>query len=91
MRRTDARETTRNDLATLSHKLAQQAYVLVVDVINLFHAELADLLAAEKLAAAFAAGSTGTTIRTVRSIGTSRGTLWWCCCYFLIFVCHNSP
>jgi hypothetical protein len=90
VRRAYASETARNDLASLGHKLAKQAYVLVVDIVYLLHAELADFLAAEKLAAAFAAGATGATVRTIRSIGTSHRALGWCC-YFLIFVSHNSP
>ena len=32
----------------------------------------------EDLQAAFAAGATGPTVRTVRSIGASRRALWWC-------------
>src|ERR1700736_3359151 len=51
-----------NDLAPLCDKLLQQAHVAVVDGVDLLHAELADLLAAEELAATRARSS-----RTTRS------------------------
>src|SRR5438445_11376001 len=41
-------EPTRHDLAPLCHKLAEQTHVLIVDVVDLFHAELADFFAPEK-------------------------------------------
>src|SRR5690242_11674735 len=56
-----------NDLAAFGHELLQQAHVFVVDVVNLFDTEFADLLATEEFAPAFtAAGTTVGTIRPVR-------------------------
>jgi hypothetical protein len=51
-----AGEPPGHDLAALSHKSLQQPDIAVGDRIDLFGAELADLLAAEELSAA--AGST---------------------------------
>jgi hypothetical protein len=45
-------KTARHDLAALGHKALQQANVAVRDGVDLLGAELADLLAAEELAAA---------------------------------------
>jgi len=50
-----------HDLAALGHKALQQTDVAIRDGVNLFRAELADLLAAEKLAAA--AGTTSSARR----------------------------
>src|SRR3984893_6263575 len=55
-----ARQPAGHDLAALRHELPEHAVVLVVDVLDLFHAELADFLAPEKLASAFARWSAGT-------------------------------
>jgi len=49
VRGTDASQAARHDLAALGHELAEHAVVFVVDVFDLFGAELADLLAPEKL------------------------------------------
>src|SRR5690348_8083617 len=73
-----------HDLAAFSDKLREQAHVFVIDVINLFHAELANLLASEKFSPALTPSRpAGTTVWTV---GASRWTRW--CRYFLNFVCH---
>jgi len=50
-------EPTGHDLAALGHKPLQQTNIAVGDRVNLLRAKLADLFAAEKLAAT--AGSTG--------------------------------
>src|ERR1700680_4917166 len=60
MRSAYARQPARHDLNALSDELSEHAVVLVVAVLDLFHAELADFLAPEKLAAAFARWSAGT-------------------------------
>jgi|SRR3954470_6115138 hypothetical protein len=52
-----------DNLPALRHELSEQAYVLVVDCLDLLHAEFADLLAPEILASALAR-TTGTTART---------------------------
>jgi hypothetical protein len=49
-------EPTGHDLAALGHKSLKQTHVAIRDCVDLLGAELADLLAAEKLAAS--AGST---------------------------------
>ena len=49
VRGANASETPWNDLSALSHKALQQANIAVRDSVNLLSAELADLLAAEKL------------------------------------------
>src|SRR3981081_1718121 len=60
MRSAYARQPARHDLTALGHELPQHAVILVIDVLDLFHAELADFLAPEKLASAFARWSAGT-------------------------------
>jgi hypothetical protein len=65
----DARQAAWNDLAALGDKALQQADIAVADGVDLLRAELADLLAAEKLASAGTAGAgtsgaTGTARRT---------------------------
>ena len=66
----DAGEPPGHDLAALGHKALQQPDIAVGDGVNLLCAELANLLAAEELAAA--AGSTGwPAARAAR--GTSAG------------------
>jgi hypothetical protein len=57
VRGANAGEPPGNDLAALGYKSLQQPDIAVRDRIDLLGAELADLLAAEKLSAA--AGSTG--------------------------------
>jgi len=59
VRGANAGEPAGHDLAALGHKPLQQPYVAVRNRVNLLSAELADLLAAEKLAAS--AGTTGGT------------------------------
>src|SRR5271165_7433742 len=54
VRRAHAGQPPRHDLARLSYKLAEQPHVLVVHRVDLLHAELANLLAAEELPSAFA-------------------------------------
>ena len=49
MRRANARDAARNDLAPLRHEGVQQLHVLVVDVVDLLDAEAADFLAPEIL------------------------------------------
>jgi hypothetical protein len=49
VRGANASETPWNDLSALSHKALQKANIAVRDSVNLLGAELADLLAAEKL------------------------------------------
>src|SRR5882762_5173934 len=60
MRSAYAGQPARHDLTALSDELPEHAVVLVVDVLDFFHAELADFLAPEKLASAFARWSAGT-------------------------------
>jgi hypothetical protein len=52
VRRTHARKAARHDFAALGNKLPEQPVVLVVDVFDLFDAELANLFAPEELASA---------------------------------------
>src|ERR1700736_759259 len=59
MRSAYAGQPARHDLAALSDELPEHAVVLVVDVLDLFHAELADFLAPEKLATSFARWAAG--------------------------------
>src|SRR5579864_1240634 len=67
VRRANASQAPWNDLAALRHKLPEQAHVFVVNVVDLFHAELADLLATEKLpSAAFAAARSTIWSRPIR-------------------------
>src|SRR5246127_2548300 len=103
MRRAHARQAARHDLAALGDELSEQPVVLVVDVFDLFDAELANLLAPEELASpgsAFAGRSTRSASSTAKSGTISAGSsafttrrplagcrLLWC----FRFVCHNSP
>src|SRR5579864_1542498 len=48
-----AAQAAGHDLAAFGHKLREQTIVLVINGINLLHAELAHLLAAEVFASAF--------------------------------------
>jgi hypothetical protein len=61
VRGANAGETPGHDLAALGHKPLQQAYVAVRDGIDLLGAELADLFAAEELAASAWAAARATT------------------------------
>src|SRR5690348_16167786 len=54
VRRAHAAEPPGHDLAAFRHELREQAIVLVINGVNLLHAKLAHLLAAEILASAFA-------------------------------------
>jgi hypothetical protein len=90
----NARQTARNDLASLGDKLLQQANVTVRDRIDLLRAELADLLAAEELPSARSASArtTRATART-RPAGAGRassrsGLLLRLCA--VVFVSHFS-
>src|SRR5512146_2838002 len=76
VRRAHAGQATGNDLAPLGHKLLQQAHVLVIDVVNFLDAELAHLLAAEKLAATFAA-AVGP-VAAFGPVGPALRPLWRC-------------
>src|SRR5215475_9499811 len=70
MRRAHARQAARHDFAALCHKLPEQSIVLVVDVLDLFDTELANLLAPEEFASAgatLAPGPARTTSRTAKS------------------------
>src|SRR6185503_13548626 len=68
------RDPARQDLAALGHERPDQLDVLVVDVVDLVRAELADLAAAEQCAPLpFFSSSTRTTMwRMTRSITLSR-------------------
>src|SRR5579864_7218894 len=67
-----------NDLAPLRHKLAEQAHVFVINVVDLFHAELADLFATEKFPSAAAFAAARSTIGS-RAIRPSALRPWrWC-------------
>src|SRR5438874_2223164 len=55
VRRANAAQAPRDDLAPLGDELPEQADVFVIDGVNLLHAKLADLLAAEKFASSIAA------------------------------------
>jgi hypothetical protein len=79
MRRANAGQTPRHNLAALGHKLPEQTIIFVVDVGNFLGAELADFLAPEKFASTFTrrtagAGTPSTTAaakaRTVSSAGS---------------------
>jgi hypothetical protein len=54
----DAGEAPGHDLASLGDKLLQQAYIAIVDGVDLLDTELTNLLAAKELASA-AAGAAG--------------------------------
>src|SRR5690349_12192107 len=69
VRRADARQAARHDLAALGHELRKQTHVLVIDGVDLLDAELADFLAAEVLASAFTSAA-GTAGSAARSAGT---------------------
>src|SRR5579859_1746556 len=93
MRSADSGQSTRNDLAALGYKAGEQAHVLVVDGVDLLHAELADLLAAKEFASAFASGApwaSGTsaafaTRSPIRTLMSACGGCWCRC------IRHVSP
>src|ERR1700691_3461099 len=103
MRRAYTGQAAGNDLATLRYELRQQTHILVVDTVDLLDAELANLLAAEKLPAAFArsAGTAAGTWPAARSTRTAftrapvtplRRSVAGCRTRCLrCFVCHDSP
>src|SRR6185312_12712243 len=103
VRRADTGRTARHDLSALDgDELPEQAVVLVINRVNFFHAEFADLFAPEIFAAAFTASGTSrarTTIAVAAAVGwTFRGTLGafagaggtfsGCCSSF---VSHGTP
>src|SRR5690242_1494954 len=73
-----------DDFAALGDKAREQADILVVDGVDLLDAELADLLAAEEFASAFASsGATraaGTSFTTWSTILTCAGCAGGCWC-----------
>ncbi len=73
----NARQTARNDLAALGNKALQQANIAVGDRVDLLGAELADLLAPEKLAAARAAARTAGWTRSARTCARAGVTAAW--------------
>src|SRR5262249_23348841 len=75
VRGADAGQAAGHDLAALSHKALQQTDIPVGDGVNLLGAELADLLAAEELAAA--AGTTGTAWTSTGTAARASGTATW--------------
>jgi hypothetical protein len=78
VRGTHTSQAAGNNLASLGDKLLQQAYVAVVDRIDLLHAELADLLAPEELASTtWSARTTWSTSTWAAATGTiTRWTVW---------------
>jgi hypothetical protein len=78
VRGTHTSQAAGNNLASLGDKLLQQAYVAVVDRIDLLHAELADLLAPEELPSTTgSARTTWSTSTWAAATGTiTRWTLW---------------
>jgi hypothetical protein len=77
VRRADPGQPAWDNLASLCHKLPEQAHVFVIDVINFFHAEFADLFAPEKFASTAAFAAAWTPIWT-RTIGPSATVRPWC-------------
>src|ERR1700679_470001 len=73
---TDARQPPGNDFAALGYEALQQAHIAIGDGVDLLGAELADLFAAEELAAAArTAGRTGCARRTAAAGVTARPRL----------------
>src|SRR5437667_9054948 len=102
MRSTNSGQAPWNDLSALRHKLSEHAHVLVVDGLDLLHAELANFLAPEILAPAFASARASRPTRTWwttfsavgaisagGSISAARMTSRRCCCGS--FVSHDPP
>ena len=71
--RANTRQAARNDLAALGHKAGKQTHVLVINAVDLLGAELADLLAPEKLAATIAATAAGASASAWRGPEEERG------------------
>jgi hypothetical protein len=71
-------KTTRYDLAALGHKSLQQANIAVRNRVNLFCAELTDLLAAKELATAARAALWASARAWCRAAGPRSGL--WCRC-----------
>src|SRR5581483_2387913 len=95
VRHAHAGQTPRHDLAALGHKLSEQAVVLVVDGFDLLDAELANFLAPEVFATAFAATRPARSTRTrsaaiSAAIGTIAGDFPGSCCRSG-FVSHDAP
>src|SRR5579859_2605527 len=90
MGRAYSRQPARDNLAALGHELLQQAHIFVVDGVNFFHAEFANFLAPEKLAAAaFAAATASGTGTPLAPAAAAAAFRLFClrCLYF--FVCHD--
>ena len=86
-------QTPGNDFAAFSHKPLQQAHIAVRDGVDLLGAELADLLAAEELAASAgtACGSGGSRRATATGMAAAwsrAGSRPAFCCLNLNFVGH---
>src|SRR5215471_245811 len=75
MRRADPGQAARDNLSALGHELREQAHVFVVDGFDLFRTELADFLATEIFASAFAGTSAGAL--AARSTVAAFGALGW--------------
>jgi hypothetical protein len=73
VRGADACEPPGHDLAALGHKALQETDIAVWDRVDLFSAELADLLAAEELAAS-ASATSGPAARTTGRPAARAGT-----------------
>jgi hypothetical protein len=102
VRRTHSGQTPGHNLAALRHELPEQPVILVIDVGNFLRAELANLLAPEKLPSTFARrtarsgssrSSTTAKSRTISAARTlskrPRGTL--ACRWCFNFVAHSAP
>ena len=80
VRRAHPGQPSRSDFAAFRHELRQQAHIFVIDGFDLLDAELANLLAPEKLAAAFA-GTAGTSAGTrparTAALGAIASTTLW--------------
>ena len=59
VRRADTCQAPGHDLAAFGDELAEHPVVLVIDVLDFFHAEFADFLAPEKFASAFTGWTAG--------------------------------
>src|SRR5215472_12822608 len=93
--RAHAGQTPRHNLASLRHKLLQQSYVFVVDIVDFFDAESANLFAPEKLASLVAPRASGPatvaaiTTLAVTAPGLRTARFSWC--FLIHFVSHKSP
>jgi hypothetical protein len=88
-------QTPGHNLAALGNELPEQPHVFVINVIDFFDAELAHLLAPEKLATAIAARTARPAIstRSVRpsAFSSARTPRHWCRTFLIYLVSHNSP